>query len=356
VKGMLSVLGNRGNYAYVCARVKAKKTFLISKDNYPKLLLMDLNEIGRFLGETQYKVEMTELATRYEGVNLIELGTSKNLARVFTDILGYSKGELREMLERYLMRWDIWNIKTVLRGKYCGATAEDIREDIVAAGRFDEEDINVLISLDGVEDVLRELKKGEGLTIPDTILADYQESKNLAPIEDYLDKLYYGRILACIRCRSTAERMFKQFLRKEVDATNLMTLMKLKKHRITPDHPENYFIDGGDELDMRTLMELGRAESMDQVVSDLADYSFYPDIKDALEEMKQTGSLTPVSLAMQRHLLQSSEKFSHLYPLSVLPIMDYMLRKKKEVDNIRIIARCKESALEPDQIKKLLVM
>jgi len=33
-----------------------------------------------------------------------------------------------------------------------------------------------------------------------------------------------------------------------------------------------------------------------------------------------------------------------------------MLRKKQEVDNIRIIARCKESDLAPDQIKKLLVM
>jgi V/A-type H+-transporting ATPase subunit C len=72
--------------------------------------------------------------------------------------------------------------------------------------------------------------------------------------------------------------------------------------------------------------------------------------------MRQTGSLTPVGLAMQRHLLRSSERFSHIYPLSVLPIMDFMLRKKQEVDNIRIIARCKESDLEPDQIKKLLVM
>ncbi|HSA35426.1 MAG TPA: V-type ATPase subunit, partial [Methanomassiliicoccales archaeon] len=95
---MLSIWGSKGNYSYVTARVKAKKSLLISKDNYPKLLLMDLNEIGRFLGETQYKVEMTELATKYDGVNLIELGTSKNLARVFTDILEYSKGDLREML------------------------------------------------------------------------------------------------------------------------------------------------------------------------------------------------------------------------------------------------------------------
>jgi len=340
----------------VTARVKAKKSLLISKDNYPKLMLMDLNEIGRFLGETQYQVEMTELATRYDGVNLIELGTSKNLARVFTDILNYSKGDLRNMLERYLLRWDIWNIKTVLRGKYYGASTEDILEDIVAAGKYAEGFINVLISLEDVEAVLKELKNKEGLVIPDEIVKEYQETKTLAPIEDYLDRLYYDEVLACVKCRGKAERLFKQFLRKEVDVTNLMTLLKLKKEGLSPEHPEKYFIDGGEELQIKTLVELSKAESMDRLASGLTKFSFYADIKDALEEHKQTGSLSLVSLAMQRHLLRSSEKFSHIYPLSVLPIMDYMLRKKQEVDNIRIIARCKESDLGPDQIKKLLVM
>lgn len=353
---MLSVWGSKGNYSYVTARVKAKKSLLISKDNYPKLMLMDLNEIGRFLGETQYQVEMTELATRYDGVNLIELGTSKNLARVFTDILSYSKGDLREMLERYLRRWDHWNIKTVLRGKYYGASTEEIQEDIVAAGKFDEGYINLLISQESVEAVLAELRNAEGLIIPDEIIKEYQETKTLAPIEDYLDKLYYSEVLACVKCRSKAERLFKQFLRKEVDVTNLMTLLKLKKEGISPERPEKYFIEGGEELGMEPLAELSRAESLDRLISELSRFSFYTDIKDSLEEFKQKGSLSGVSLAMQRHLLRSTEKFSHIYPLSILPIIDYMLRKKQEVDNIRIIARCKESDLGPDQIKKLLVM
>ena len=40
----------RSNYAYASARAKAKKSHLLTKDNYPKLLMMDLNEIGRFMG------------------------------------------------------------------------------------------------------------------------------------------------------------------------------------------------------------------------------------------------------------------------------------------------------------------
>src|SRR5512137_2045091 len=116
--------GRKGNYAYACARVRARKSQLLTKDNYPKFLLMDLNEIGRFLGETRYKTEMSELATRYEGVDLIELGTSRNLARSFNEVLSFANGELKEMIASYLWRWDIWNIKTILRGKFYGATVE----------------------------------------------------------------------------------------------------------------------------------------------------------------------------------------------------------------------------------------
>ena len=141
-----------------------------------------------------------------------------------------------------------------------------------------------------------------------------------------------------------------------MDVTNLMTLLKLKKEGLTPENPERYFIEGGEELQIKTLVDLSKAENMDRLAGELTRFTFYADIKDALEEYKRTGSLSAVGLAMQRHLLRSSEKFSHIYPLSVLPIMDYMLRKKQEVDNIRIIARCKESELAPDQIKKLLVM
>jgi V/A-type H+/Na+-transporting ATPase subunit C len=353
---MLSILSNKGNYSYVTARVKAKKNLLLTEDNYPKLLLMDLNEIGRFLGETQYKVEMTELATKFDGVNLIELGTSRNMARVFTEILGFCKGDLRTLLERYLARWDVSNIKTVLRGKYYGALVDDIREDIVAAGKFSEEYMDKLIAMDSIESVLDELKDKQGLIIPDEIIAEYNENKSLAPIEDYLDKKYYENVLEFVQGRSKAEDLFKDYLRNEVDIINLMTLMKFRREGLTPETPDLYFIDGGEELDIKTLVRLSKSESMGQLVNELVPYSFYSDIKDALDEMKQNNTLSPVNLAMQRVLMKRSEKFSIIYPLSILSIMDFMLRKKQEVDNIRIIARCKESELSPDQIKKLLVM
>ncbi len=353
---MFSLRGRKGNYPYACARVKAKKSLLLEKDVYPKLLNMDLNEIGRFLGETQYKEEMAELASRFDGVNLIELGTSRNLARMYTQVLSFTTGDLHDMVEKYLGRWDMWNAKTILRGKFYGATTEEIQEDIVAAGGMGEEYLNFLISLSTVNDVLDELRKKGNIPIPDEIKAQYDATGTLAPIEDYMDKLFYERLIGCVECKTGPEKILMNFLRREVDIANLMTLLKLKREGVDLEKIGNYFIEGGQELSVKELTRLASLESFEATVGEISKLSFYDEIKEALEKAKAKGTLTDVALALQRHLAAQSQKFSHIYPLSVLPIIDYIIRKKIEVDNIRIIARGKESGLDVDHIKELLVV
>jgi V/A-type H+-transporting ATPase subunit C len=353
---MASIFGRRGNYPYACARVRAKKSLLLTKENYPKLLMMDLNEIGRFLGETQYSVEMTELASRYDGVNLIELGTSRNLARMYNGVLEFTKGELRDMIAGYLERWDVWNIKTILRGKYYGASIEDIREDLVPAGRLDEDDLNALMAMESVTEVLDNIKKLDWAVVPQEATSALQSTGKLSTVEDYLDKAYYEHLLESINPTSKPEKILMDYVRKEIDATNLLTILKLKREGLTPEKIVPYLIDGGDELTKKEMERLIATEGFDPLVQELQKYSFYEGIKDALEKISTTNSLNDVTLAIKRMQARQAEKFSHLYPLSVLPIIDYLIRKKIEVDNIRIIARCKESGLDPDTIKKLLVM
>jgi len=353
---MFAGLGRKGNYAYACARIRAKKSLLLTKDNYPKLLMMDLNEIGRFLGETQYQVEMAELASKYSGVNLIEIGTNRNLARIYSQVLEFCRGELKEMVSSYLARWDEWNVKTILRGKYYGASAEEIIEDLVPAGRLSEEYLRSLVAMENISEILDAVRKKSGAHIPDEIMTAYEETGVLEPLEEYFDKIYYSRLLEAIHGKTKPERLFLAFTQKEIDITNLRTLFKLKREGIPLERIRIYFIDGGKELKIDELVRLAGVESFEQMLEELSRFSFYEQIKDALDNAKQTGSLTKVMLALQRYLVKEAEKFAHQFPLSIIPILDYMIRKKVEVDNIRIIARGKESGLDADVIKGLLVI
>ncbi len=346
----------RGNYEYATTRVKAKKSLLLTRDNYPKLLMMDPVEIGRFMGETQYKVEMAELAGRFSGVDLIELGTSRNLARVYHDILGFTSGELREMVAAYLGRWDLWNVKTIMRGKFYKATNEEIQEDLVPAGSMSEEFLNYLLTLEKIPDVLEAIRKEKGLKVPEEVLTSFERTGALAPIEDYLDKFYYSRLLESIKPDSKPKSIFLSFIEREIDIVNLGTLLRLKKAGLGVERIRPYLIEGGHELKMSEMLRLASIEDFNQMLDELSKLRFYEEIKDALQKVKETGTLSEVSISLRKFSAKEAEKFSHLYPLSVLPVIDYILRKKIEVDNIRAIVRGKVNGLDPEVIKRLLVM
>ena len=51
-----------------------------------------------------------------------------------------------------------------------------------------------------------------------------------------------------------------------------------------------------------------------------------------------------------------SKRFSYLYPLSILPILDYLLKKEREVRNLRAIVRGKQTGLSNEKIEELVVV
>src|SRR5207245_7977345 len=108
--------------------------------------------------EGAFKAEVLPRASRPPGVDLTELATSRNLAAVFTQIIGFSEGELRQMIGWYLDRFDVQNIKTIVRGKTFGAPTTEILEDLVPAGSMKESFLQALVELPTWDEVFDRLQ------------------------------------------------------------------------------------------------------------------------------------------------------------------------------------------------------
>ena len=345
--------GKKGNYAYTVARVKAKKSALLKEDAYSKMLMMSLPEISRFISESGYQKEITELTGKYNGVDLIEHATYANMANLFKGILDSAEGELKDMIAADLERWDAWNLKVILRGKSFGLDVEQMKEDLVPAGKLGLAQLETLMGYGSEEEIIQAYGKFVDLAIPQNVLATYGEEKNLAVIEDYLDKAYYERLLLNVDPSSRPKRLFQDFIRNEIDITNLETILKLKKEGITGDVILGYYIPGGAQIDKKLATQLANADSVSAMANDLAQLDFYEDIKDALDDSK---SLKDIVAALTKYHRKQARTFTHLYPLSVIPVIDFMIHKETEVNNIRIIARGIESGLDKEIIKGLLVV
>jgi len=352
----MGFFGGKGNFAYACTRVKAKKRFLLSREVYSRLLVMDIHEIGRFLGETQYSDEMTKYTSKYSGANLVEVAVTRNLAETYSDILSFTTGHLREMVGDYLMRWDMFNVKTILRGKTTDVSDEEIIDTLVPAGAFSESYLRSLVAMTTVQEVMDALSQEPSLGITPDLVRDVVDSRRLARFEDHLDKNFYYDLLKVAKATDRADALLRDFVRHEVDVTNLKVLLKLKAEKIPEDRMAKYLIPGGIEYNMDKLRTMAQAEGLTTMVEALEKYSMYEEMKPAIDRFKNDKKLSAITIALDKALISRSEKFAHFYPLSVLPIVNYMIRKKVEVDNIRIIARGKQSGLSTKVMEELLVV
>ncbi len=331
-------------YAYIVARVRAMKSKLIPKEMYPKFLNMEIPEITRFIEESEYKKDVDELGKKYTGLDLIEHAMNQNLALTYRKLIEISQNEANFLITEYLRFWDIWNIKTILRGKLSGASEEEILEGVVSGGQLRYRDLIELVKIGTVEGVIAALVR----TPYYPALEGYKG--DLAEIENNLDKRYYSkRIKAAV---DTGNKLFLKFLTTEIDLKNLKTLFRMKRAGMGRDDIMKHLIPDGRELKEADLNRLASLP-FPEFIRALEEFSYWSAISDISGELT---SLVNIENRLDKYGLMYTSRISYYYPLSILPILDYILSKKIEVDNLRIIVRGKETALPEGIIKAHLVM
>ena len=341
----LPKFGKPVKYAYITGRVRAMKTKLIPHEMYQRMLGMEIPEITRYLEETQYKEEIDSMAKDHSGAELVEYATFANIAKTYRKLLEVSIDEPQFLILEYLRRWDIWNIKTILRGKFHGASEEEIMKYLVPAGELDMEFLEGLAKKERIEEVIQAF---DGTDYYEA-LAQY-DGKMLSSVENALDKLYYFRMERAVGgTLSVGGGLLLKYVRKEIDVKNLVTLFRMNKAGIEASVIQENLIPGG-----KLHEELSRmaGQSYNEFVRGLEGYPFWSAISDVAAE---GGSVSRIEARLRAYLVRYAWALSNYHPLSILPVLGYIVSKDTEVSNIRKIVRGKEAGLSAELIEEQVV-
>lgn len=342
-----------GNYAYTAARVKAKKSKILKAEDYNKLLAMSVPEISRYISEAGYSKEITDLADEHSGMALLEYATYGNMASAFRSILSASKGDCKIVVAAYLKEWDYRNILTIVRGKRSGLSADEIRRDLVPAGALKIDDFEKLIQLNTAEDVIAAGAGMMHVVVPDDAMATFKAENILAPLEDHFVKQYYHDLLAAVNANDRPTTVFRSYVKSVIDTKNVETLLKLKKQNVDAETIMKYYVSGGKEVDEKAMAQFAAAADMPALLTEMQQLKMFADIKDRITP---ESSIPQIVNALTHYLAELSSAVSAMYPLSVLPVVDYMIHKKTEVTNIRLIAYGANTGLDSEMVKELLVI
>ncbi|GAB3683748.1 V-type ATP synthase subunit C [Salinarchaeum chitinilyticum] len=344
------------NPEFVNARVRSRRAALFDDEDYRKLVRMGPGGIARFMEESEYEAEINALASRHDGVDLIEYALNRNLAKHFDDLLRWSEGDLNEQIAKYLRRYDAWNVKTAIRGVYSGSSPEEIRDDLILAGELDDAVLDRIVEADSIEAIVEAL---EATMFGEPLEGSYDqfESQNvLVPLENAVDRAFYSELLADVDTAGHSEgplALYEEFLVAEIDFLNARNALRVARSGAEID-PEDYVIEGGELFSADELRGVG--SDPDQLVELLRDSEYGEELSAPLDQLREADSLIEFEHALDAALLEYTDHLSNVYPVSITAVMSYVLAKTREVENIRAIARGKEVGLDQQQIEEELVI
>lgn len=309
-KNGLGFIVSKGNssYPYTNTRVRVMKTKLLQQAEMQKMLKMSFPEIARFLQETEYNREISELAIFYSEANLIEYSLNKNLENTFAKILSFSIGESQEQARIYLKKFDVANVKIILSARFsANASDQEILAQLVCAGELDRAFFeNLLKNSKNFTEAIEQLK---GTEYYETAK---KHSGNLPKLLDELDKQFYVFALAL------ADTELQEFLADEIKIKNMLNRMRAEK------------------TDLK--LELLENESKAKI------------------NLPKNASNVENRIYLKKFLLERGNKMVREFEANLRPLLGYFIAKENEVANIRMIVRGKTAGIAPELIEQQMVI
>jgi len=338
------------DYGYINARVKGMKSRLLSEaEQYELIATRDLSSLFERLSNSPYGREIQEALSRTKGLQAFEEAMRRHLVSLTSKILAISEGRPRALLEIIVQRWDLVNLKTILRGKHSNKSEEEILSLLIPAGTMSEAILRELLkqeTLRALSEVLATwgnpffipLKEGE---------AKYSKTRNLASLELSLDKFYFNQGLKVTQDGDVNSQMVREVLKTEIDGINIRTAFKLQKESIKNLRELDFFIEGGREITSKVFLSILQNPSLEQGLLALRKTSF--------RLTERPSDLHSLELFLERLLIK---KFVQMYrwdPLTIGVVIGYLWMKYNELVNLRLIARGKLFQIPSDILVKELL-
>jgi len=345
-------------YEYLNARIRAMKSRLLARKELEALSSkLDIGSLIDELENTPYRQDIEDASVKYTGLACIEAALRHNLGKTFQLIHSFVKGDDAEtLINLFLNKWDVQNIKTILRGKNIHEVPEEILESLAPTGALSDATLTELIKQPDVKAVI-DLLATWGIEYARPLTQhfhEYSETRDLVALEYPLDKFYYDNALRTVAGDSYDEVVVRGMLRTEIDVTNIKNILRIIRDKVEVEDAQHYFIPGGKALNFDKLTALNKTRTIDGVIKQLAGtpYDFLARLPD---QHVSEERISPFEKELDKLLLQKALSLFTGDPLSVALVIGYLWAKFNEITNIRIIAMCKTEYVPEKEVMEELV-
>ncbi len=353
-------------YGYANARLRAMKSRLLGPRDYADL--MDeptIDDMIARLTHTVYQPEIEAALVKASGWPCLSEALRRHLAFTLERIGKFFKGNAQILWDVLVARYEVFNIKTVLRGQAHNVLADEILDTLIPAGLLKESDLRRLAQQTSPRATVDLLATWHQQYAKPLVAAmpRYIEQDDLAELEVVLDQFRYASAFERLaELEEPNADLVKQSLNDEIDATNTLTLIRLSQwshsgarltQRYGSSAPAPLLIKGSGLVTHR-LLEYKEVPSLDQIVRDLRESRLGDALTRAEARFGERHDLSVFEDEVETQLARQNTALFHHDPLSIGIAVAYLAALVSESRNLRVIGRGKAAGWTRGEIEKEL--
>jgi len=349
-----------GGTPYLNSRIRAQRSSLLKASDLENYLHEpDLDSFVEHLKGGSYGPLLGKAQLTQTGIEAVSRALQMMLSQTYFWVYEMSESRYRSLLAALATKWDIQDIKTIIRAKAAGVALSEYDSAFVGVGvSISADNIRALARQQTLEDVVA-LALTWKLPYRQAFaqgLENYYLNDQIADFELQLDHAYLKWARTKFRGLGSGVRFARSVFGQEIDRLNLATLIRLVETPGDVEEPLSYFLEGGCYLDVKKFTSLMEGKDLFELINSLDIPEYKKALAAGYEGYLLTGHLSEFERALEAQLTrQTIEKgFGDILGFGVA--LSYLTARENEVTNLNIIAHGLSRHVDPEIIREDLIL
>lgn len=329
-------------YAFLNTQVSLHSERLLDQEQRESLLSASKGEVGDLL----VQAELSALAENPPAdAAQLEQQLVDQLVLETNQMIKSLTGGGREFIRHWLRRFELINLKLILRNKLSGAEQETIKKLLIDLGTLNSVPINELVQTEGTDEFLRRLEQTHYRHMAAQARQAYKEKQSLFDVEAALDSSLLNHLNQLTYAVEKEQRArLRRLLGSLLDQINLTWLLRYRlTYKLEPAYVYFLLSSGGYRLHNKVLLDLAQQESMELILQMLP-----------APLNKRLDGVTSIS-AVEYAMIEDTRRLAHTILMSsgfvLARVFAYLYLREQQLMFIHTVLKGRMFNLDQDLIQ-----
>lgn len=258
------------------------------------------------------------------------------------------EGPARRLLTQWASRYELLNIKAIVRGKIGQLSTAEIERNLFRLPSYLSLNHDALLNTDSIPELLRQLEKTHYRQIARQAIRRYEERPDPFLLDATLDQQFYSDLINRAQMLGSTDRSETvNLIGRIVDRHNLVWSLRYRfNYGIQPSEVLYLAIDGGRVLSRVKLQRILQADSLAEAVRLLPPH--------LVSGGELPARITDIEIVMRHDVNDYARSAMRRSPSPVTSVLAYLVLRHGEIQSVYAIVHARVNGLPEDLLGEAL--